>query len=64
MYVMSCSHDGYHAIRSSYDRHSGLLVYHWACERCGARLKEARRERYQPRFDPHGNDRFLAAQLR
>jgi hypothetical protein len=37
-----------------------VLVYFWTCERCGARLDEARREDYRPAFDPHGNDRFLA----
>lgn len=53
-------HDGFHAIRSAYDRRSGLLVYSWTCERCGALLNEARREPYRPRFNPHGNDRILA----
>ena len=30
--VMACAHDGFHAIRTSYDRRSGVLVYFWACE--------------------------------
>jgi hypothetical protein len=58
---MACKHDTYHSIRSSYNHRSGLLVYHWTCERCGAQLSEARRESYQPRYDPRGNDRFLMA---
>jgi hypothetical protein len=58
---MACSHDGFHEIRASYDRRRGVLVYHWICERCGARLKEARREQYRPEFDPLGNERFLAS---
>jgi hypothetical protein len=59
---MGCAHDGFHAIRTSYDRRSGVLVYFWACERCGARLADARRESYRPSFDPHGNERFLTSQ--
>jgi hypothetical protein len=57
---MACSHQGFHSVRSAYDRRHGVLVYFWTCERCGARLDEARREDYRPAFDPHGNDRFLA----
>jgi hypothetical protein len=30
------------------------------CERCGAQLRELRRDPYSPRYDPHGNDRYLA----
>lgn len=57
---MSCDHDGFHAVRTSYDKRTGILVYFWACERCGETLHEAGREQYRPAFDPHGNDRFLA----
>jgi hypothetical protein len=60
--VMACAHDGFHAIRTSYDHRSGVLVYFWACEHCGTRLGDARRERYRPSYDPHGNDRFLTSQ--
>jgi hypothetical protein len=60
--AMACAHDGFHAIRTSYDRRRGVLVYFWACEHCGTRLGDARRERYRPSYDPHGNDRFLASQ--
>jgi hypothetical protein len=56
---VACSHDGFHAIRTEYDRDRGVLLYFWTCERCGARLREARREQYRPSFDPHGNDGFL-----
>lgn len=59
---MSCAHDGYHAIRTAYDRQSGVLLYFWTCERCGARLNEARRDQYRPSFDPHGHKRFLASE--
>jgi hypothetical protein len=59
---MSCPHDGFHGIRTAYDRPSGVLVFFWTCERCGARLREARRDEYRPAYDPHGNDRFLAPQ--
>jgi hypothetical protein len=48
--VMACSHDGFHGICTSYDRKRGVLVYFWTCERCGARLHEARREEYRPSF--------------
>lgn len=61
---MDCTHDSFHSIHSSYDHRRGLLVYHWYCERCGARLSEARREPYRPHYDPHGNERFSPAQVR
>jgi hypothetical protein len=61
MNVMSCTHDGFHEIRTAYDRHGGVLEYFWTCENCGVRLHEARREEYRPSFDPNGNDRFLAS---
>jgi hypothetical protein len=60
--VMACAHDGFHAIRTTYDRRSGVLVYFWACERCDARLGDARREHYRPSYDPYGNERFLTSQ--
>jgi hypothetical protein len=58
---MPCPHDGFHGISTAYDRLRGLLVYYWTCERCGARLGEARREVYRPSFDPDGPRRFLAS---
>jgi hypothetical protein len=58
---MRCAHGGFHAISTAYDRRSGVLVYHWTCERCGARLSEAGREPYRPAFDPRGNERFVRA---
>jgi hypothetical protein len=58
---MDCAHDGYHALRSSYDRREGVLVFFWTCESCGARLREASREEYRPQFDPRGNDPYLSA---
>ncbi len=56
---MGCTHDGFHSIRTSYDRRRGVLVYFWICEGCGERLAEARRESYRPAYDPHGTARFL-----
>jgi hypothetical protein len=56
---MSCSHEGFHEIRTSYDRASGVLHYFWACERCGAKLSEAKREEYRPSYDPNGHQRHL-----
>jgi hypothetical protein len=61
---MDCNHDGFHGIHSAYDHASGVLVYFWTCERCGARLREARREEYRPTFDPRGNQPFLVAGTR
>lgn len=58
---MPCPHNGFHSIRTTYDQRRGLLLFHWTCERCGARLSEARRESYRPRFDPLGNQRFISA---
>jgi hypothetical protein len=57
---MDCAHDGFHAIRSSYDRRRGLLVYFWTCERCGIRLRELRRDEYRPHFDPRGSERHMS----
>jgi hypothetical protein len=57
---MKCIHDGFHGIRTSYDRGQGLLVYFWTCEQCGTKLTEARREEYRPTFDRRGNDPYLA----
>ncbi len=56
---MTCQHEGYRTISSSFDRERGLLVYLWSCERCGARLDEASRHSYRPNFDPLGNKPFL-----
>jgi hypothetical protein len=56
---MACTHDGFHTIRTAYNHGRGVLVFHWTCERCGARLREARREPYRPAFDPRGNEAFL-----
>jgi hypothetical protein len=28
------------------------------CDRCGVEIQELGRKTYQPRFDPHGCDRF------
>jgi hypothetical protein len=36
-----------------------VLAFVWACERCGAVLREVRREAYRPHYEPHGNDFFL-----
>lgn len=58
---MDCSHEGFHAIRTVYDRRRGILTYFWTCEQCGRRLNEARREDYRPAYDPNGNRRFLAS---
>ena len=57
---MACRHDGFHDIGTEYDRTRELLVFHWTCELCGARLSEAWREPYRPSFDPRGNERFLS----
>jgi hypothetical protein len=58
---MACRHDGFHEITTAYRQREGLLIYVWRCDRCGARLGEAGREAYRPRYDPLGNERFLAA---
>jgi hypothetical protein len=59
-----CKHRGLRDIRTTYDHPQAVLVYFWTCERCGERLGEARREDYQPRFDPNGNVPFLAVETR
>lgn len=55
---MRCSHEGFHAIRTVYDRHGGVLVFFWTCEVCGERLGEARRESYRPHYDRRGSQSF------
>jgi len=59
--TLRCAHDEFHTVRSAYDHGRALLVFYWACERCGARLHEIGREEYSPRFDPRGNEKFLTA---
>jgi hypothetical protein len=49
-----CTHDGYHDIRTIYDRRFGVLVFYWTCEDCGQRLREAERADYRPRFERRG----------
>jgi hypothetical protein len=55
---MRCTHEGFHAIRTAYDRRGGVLVYFWTCEACGEQLREAHRESYRPRYDRCGSQRF------
>jgi hypothetical protein len=57
----TCLHDGFHDIRSSYDRQSRVLSFVLTCERCGAELGELWRQLYSPHYDPNGCDRFLAS---
>ena len=57
---MKCRHQGLHTFTSSYDRGAKILTYFSCCDDCGARLAEVSRVVYEPRFDPHGNDRFLS----
>jgi hypothetical protein len=59
---MDCAHDGFYTIRSEYDRRRRMLVYFWTCDGCDARLDEVRRDPYEPRYDPHGNDGFTPRQ--
>jgi hypothetical protein len=54
-----CAHAGFHEIRSSYDQERCVLAFLLTCERCGATLRELRREAYRPIFDPRGNDPYL-----
>lgn len=55
---MSCTHQGLRAIRTTYDRRAGVLVYFWTCEVCGERLDEVRRESYRPRYDRDPSQRY------
>jgi hypothetical protein len=61
---MDCAHTGFHGFGTDYDRRHGLLVYYWVCERCGARLGDARREEYRPAFDPRRNDPYVVPATR
>jgi hypothetical protein len=54
-----CAHEGFHDIRSAYDRRHGVMTFVWTCARCGAELRELRREPYRPRYEPRGNDPFV-----
>ena len=55
----TCAHEGFHEIRSSYDRPHSEMAFVVTCARCGAELREVWREPYRPRYEPHGNDSFL-----
>lgn len=57
---MKCRHEGFHSVRSQYDRRSGVLVYMWTCDSCGEGLKEAKRLSYRPSYDPRGHEKHLA----
>jgi hypothetical protein len=57
----SCSHDGFHDIRTVYDRRRGLLVFYWTCEDCGRRLGEAERAEYRPRFERREQDSSIGS---
>jgi hypothetical protein len=59
-HAVQCAHDGYRGISTTYDRHAGVLVFHWACDQCGARLDEVSREPYRPRFLPNRGKDHLA----
>jgi hypothetical protein len=58
---MECSHRGFREITSQYDRRRRLLTYFWKCAGCGTVLREVHRERYEPQFNPQGNDKYLTA---
>jgi hypothetical protein len=46
-----CRHDGFHDIRTVYDRVRGVLLFYWFCEDCGKRLGVANRADYRPVFE-------------
>jgi hypothetical protein len=48
-----CRHDGFHDIRTVYDRIRGVLLFWWFCEDCGKRLGVAERTEYRPVFERH-----------
>jgi hypothetical protein len=52
---MSCLHQGFHTITSSYDHAAKMLVHFRVCDQCGQRLGDVSRLAYEPRFDPGGN---------
>jgi hypothetical protein len=56
-----CAHDGFHEIRSTYDRSRAILFFFWTCEDCGEQLGEAERADYRPQFEARGNDAYLDA---
>ena len=58
--AVACAHDEFHSVTTRYDRERGVLVYLCTCDRCGQLVGEISRLSYRPRFDPAGNDRFLA----
>ena len=56
-----CKHQGFHSAEGRYDPESQTLRYILVCDSCQAELREIDAQRYRPRYDPHGNDGFLAA---
>ncbi|HEX6020666.1 MAG TPA: hypothetical protein VFZ00_01640 [Solirubrobacter sp.] len=56
-----CDHHGFHSGEGRYDATSHTLRYVVVCDACHAELREVSVERYEPRFNPRGNDQFLSA---
>ena len=56
-----CDHQGFHSGEGRYDPASRTLRYVIVCDACHAELRVVSVETYAPRFNPRGNDEFLAA---
>ena len=58
---MSCSHDGYHSGVGRYCPETQRMRYVMVCDHCEIELAEVHVERYEPAFDPAGNEPYLRA---
>lgn len=55
-----CDHTGLHTPRAFYTREQHEMRYVTVCDSCGVETREVHREPYTPKFDPSGNDEYLA----
>jgi hypothetical protein len=60
---MQCGHRGFHTISSSYDRKTRVLTFFRRCDDCGARVAEAGRLAYEPRFAATRVERRVASRI-
>lgn len=58
--MAECPHEGFHSGEARYDGATRTLRYVVICEDCRSVVRVLTAQRYEPSFDPHGNERSLA----
>ena len=59
--MAGCTHNGFHSGEGRYSAETRTLRYVVTCDACGAELREVLVQRYEPAYDPRGNDGYLTA---